>query len=85
MFRKINKVFAYVSIGRFGEGVITCLDEKTNQWLPLVGADLDRVKSLRPFAKRIARETGVDVMLIEFTSRREVERFKAHEHQEQKI
>lgn len=41
-------------------------------WLPLVGADMARVESLKPIAKNIAAMTGKKVKLIYFTCRGEL-------------
>lgn len=42
-------------------------------WLPLVGADEERVKSLRPVAERIARTTEKRVVLARFKEREDLE------------
>lgn len=42
-------------------------------WMPLVGADMARVESLRPIAQRLSRQTGKPLKLIRFTHREEVD------------
>ena len=42
-------------------------------WMPLVGADMARVESLRPIAEDIAKVTGKTVKLIVFETRKELE------------
>lgn len=63
----INEMFAFVASDSLGEGLIAELIG--NQWMPLVGADMDRVKSLRPIAERAARQTGKKIKLVKFTTR----------------
>jgi hypothetical protein len=43
--------------------------------MPMVGADMKRVDSLRPIADRIAREHGAKITLCRFEVRTEVEVF----------
>lgn len=70
---KIETIFAFVAedSGPDDEGIIGI---KTGLWwMPLVGADMARVESLRPFARNVARTTGKKVKLLHFTNREEVE------------
>jgi hypothetical protein len=41
--------------------------------MPLVGADLDRIKSMRSFAEKTRRETGWPVRLVRFGAREDLE------------
>ena len=43
-------------------------------WIPLIGADMARVESLRPIAEKVAKETGKKVILKKFklTSEEEI-------------
>lgn len=41
--------------------------------MPLVGADMARMDSLRPAAEMVSRETGKRLRLIEFSTRQELE------------
>lgn len=70
---KITEMFAWIQedSGPDDEGVLTW--KFGDNWLPLVGADIDRVKSLREFALAVRVITGKPVKLVRFTNRIEVE------------
>jgi len=70
---KINIIYAFISIdeGPEDEGIIGA--KFGDAWMPLVGADMKRVDSLRPLAKEIARVTGKRIVLAKFTVREDVE------------
>lgn len=42
-------------------------------WMPMVAADEDRVRSLRPMAEKVARETGQTVKFVRFSVREDLE------------
>ena len=70
---RIESMFAFVAedTGPDDEGVI---GTKTPEgWMPLVGADMARVDSLRPIAEAIARQLGKPVKLLRFGTREELE------------
>lgn len=69
---KIDEVFAFVSVDDEGEGICGFM-RPNGQWMPLVGADMKRVESLRPIAKDIARSSGKTIRLLHFSTRRELE------------
>lgn len=54
-----------------GEGV--CSAQIGDVHFPLVGADMDRIKSLRPHAEAIRKMTGYPVRLVRFGSRDDLE------------
>ena len=70
---RIDSLYAFVAedTGSGDEGIIGA--KTAEGWMPLVGADMARVKSLRPLAEAIARETGKTIKLLHFETRREVE------------
>lgn len=69
---RIDSMFAFVAIDDDGtEGVIGVYTP--DGWLPLVGADMERVQQLRPLAQMTAKQTGAPVLLLHFTQRTEVE------------
>jgi len=41
--------------------------------MPLVGADMARVQSLKPIAKRIAQVTRKRIILVKFINREDIE------------
>jgi hypothetical protein len=62
----ITEMFAFCTEEKEGdEGVIGFLSPQ-GQWIPLVGADMDRVKSLLNIAKEIATEQNLTVVLKRF-------------------
>lgn len=62
----INEMFAFIVTEEEGsEGIPAIqLDDK---WIPLVGADKDRVDSLRIAALRIKNLSGKRIRLVKFT------------------
>lgn len=42
-------------------------------WIPLVGADMARIDSLRPVAKKIAEISGKKIVLSKFSKREDLE------------
>jgi len=47
--------------------------EVSGMWMPMVGADLARMESLRPMAEKIAKATGKQIEVIKFTNREHLE------------
>ena len=71
---KINEVWAYVSEDEKGnEGICGWLDQKTNQWLPMMAADEKRLESLRVLAIMIAKQTNKKIKIAKFSMREDVE------------
>lgn len=76
---RIDKMYAFIAedTGPDDEGLIA-LPSETDQdgnsvWLPLIGADMERVDSLREIARGIGYETGKKVTLVHFSNREDVE------------
>lgn len=77
---KITELFAFVAEeGPDDEGVMGMLlppspgQQGPHQWMPLLGADMNRIHSLLPHAKQIAAETGVKYKLLHFKLVGEIE------------
>lgn len=76
---KIDQMYAFIieDTGPDDEGVIAfeSKSETTGEsvWLPLVGADMARINSLRPLAKGIGKQIDHKVMLVRFTNRENLE------------
>lgn len=70
---RIEQMYAFVAedTSPDDEGVIGM--NTANGWIPLVGADLARVESLKPIARDIARQIGKPVKLLYFEKRKDVE------------
>jgi len=69
---KIMEMYAFVAEDKDpeDEGIIGFM--AGTGWMPLVGADMARVDSLKPIARDISRNTGKTVKLIRFTNREEL-------------
>lgn len=76
---RIEQMYAFIveDSGPDDEGVIGIQTEPgadgQRLWLPLVGADMTRVNSLRPIAQGIGRKLGKKVTLVHFSNRKDVE------------
>ena len=70
---RITDIYAFIAegAGPDDEGVTAFF--ANGAWMPMVGADLDRVNSLRPMAHAIVLATGQKITLVRFTAREEVE------------
>lgn len=74
---KITEVYAFVSSDKDGEGVV---GQSMNtlfgmMFMPFVCADKDRMESLKPLAKKIAKEKNKKIKLIKLTHREEIEEY----------
>lgn len=67
-------MFAFIAENEEGEGVVAY--QIDDRWVPLVGADMDRVKSYIPMAEDIATQTGTKIRLCYFTTRTEIMEIK---------
>lgn len=76
---RIEEMYAFIveDSGPEDEGVIGIQsmegDSGRRLWLPLVGADMARVNSLRPIAQGIGHQLGKKVTLVHFSNREDVE------------
>ena len=64
---KIDRMFAFVMAdnGPDDEGVMG-VQLSNGNWMPLVGADMARVCSLRPIADQVAAKVGKPYKILEF-------------------
>ena len=76
---RIEEMYAFIveDTGPDDEGVIGIQSPPGSDgiklWLPLVGADMSRMDSLRPTALGIGRQVGKQVKLVRFTNREDLE------------
>ncbi|MBA7593461.1 hypothetical protein ES703_00381 [subsurface metagenome] len=76
---RIEEMYAFIveDSGPGDEGVIGIQTgpgaDGQRLWLPLVGADMARVNSLRPIAQGIGRQIGKKVTLVHFSNRQDLE------------
>lgn len=68
---KIDALFAFLAQGEDGEGIMAMSVPINGQMmmLPMVGADVDRIKSLLPIAKQIALASGVTYRIYRFDAK----------------
>ncbi len=71
----INEIWAWVSVDEEGEGILSvqALIDGELTWMPLVGADQERMDSLRAQAVRIAERERRTVKLIHLSVRTDLE------------
>jgi len=69
---RIEEMYAFVAedSGPEDEGLVGM--NTGAGWMPLVGADMARVESLKPIARGIAAATGKKIKIIHFTQREEL-------------
>jgi hypothetical protein len=69
---RIERIFAFIAEENPQDEGVVAMKIGTN-WMPLVGADMARIESLRPIAQDIAKATGKTIKLIVFETRKELE------------
>ncbi len=69
---RIEEMYAFVAedTGPDDEGVVAM--SVGGVMMPMVGADMARVESLRPIAENISKRTGKKVKLLRFTQREDL-------------
>lgn len=72
----IDELWAWISVTDEGEGVLGAPIPGLGN-MPLVGADRERMESLRPVAQQVAALFGVGVSLVRFSSRELIENHPA--------
>lgn len=73
---RIDEVYVFVSIDETGEGVCAAPIMGAGSLVPLIAADEARMKSLIPWAQKIARLSGKQVKLIKLSQRSELMSFQ---------
>lgn len=69
---KVESLYAYLAQGENGtEGIMAASVPINGQMmmLPMVGADIDRIKSLLPIAKQIALASGITFRIYRFDAK----------------
>lgn len=74
--QKIEQMFAFVIVDDDGTEGIPAFQGPNGMAMPMVGADLERVESLRPIAEDMAKQLNKDVTLAVFEVRKDVEVIK---------
>jgi hypothetical protein len=68
----IDEMYAFIATEEDGEGVVAFFDPVTKTMVPMVGADMKRVDSLKPIAKDMIPKVG-PIKIVKFTNRVELE------------
>lgn len=55
-FLKITELYAFIAVGKDGEGIMGAM-MKDGTMMPLIGADIERVDSIKEIADLIAEKT----------------------------
>ena len=58
---RVDQVWIFISSDATGEGMVSAPYIKGMATVPLIAADEERMKSLRPIAKAIAKSLGVTI------------------------
>lgn len=72
---KIEVVYAFIATDTDGSEGIPAFVAENNLVMPMVGADMDRVETLRPIAEEMALMKGIVITLAKFDNREDLERF----------
>ena len=75
MPKKIVEMYAFIATDNNGDEGITAM-LVGDKWLPMVGADMDRIESLRKIAVMMAGKHGAKITLAKFTVRTDLEEIK---------
>lgn len=73
---KIDKMYAYIAHEKGDpndEGVTAVFIPAFRGWLPMVGADEERMRSLRSQAQTLANSTKQRITLVKFSVRTDLE------------
>lgn len=70
---RIKDVWAFVAVGEDGDEGIMAMRQRDGSWMPMIAADEERIRLLRPIAEAQAEVTGTQVRLVRFHQRSEVE------------
>lgn len=74
MTDSIDRMYAYIATDPEGSGEGIAAHFMPGQgWMPLVGADMERMNSLRPIAQKLADAGGRRIVLAHFEDRRDIE------------
>lgn len=76
---RIDELFAYVAVDEEGEGITAYLSADTGQWMPMVGADMERMTSLLPVAQQLADKGARPIKLVHYTTRTVIDTIEPRE------
>jgi hypothetical protein len=69
----IDALYAWVVTEPDGGEGLAAINLPQLGWTPLIGADVDRMKSLRPYAEGLHRTSGQPMRLVRYSQREDLE------------
>jgi hypothetical protein len=73
----IEEMYAFISYDKDDNDEGICAMNTRGMWIPMVGADMARVESLKPVAQQIVSMTGKKIKICKFSTREVLEIIKA--------
>jgi hypothetical protein len=74
----IEEMYAFISYDKDNNDEGICAFQSSyGVWIPMVGANMARVESLKPMAKQIANMTGKKIKICKFSTREVLEIIEA--------
>lgn len=70
---RIDSIYAILSTDEGGEGVVAGSIGPARTMMPLIAADEVRLKDILPYARSLAKSTGMRMRLVRFTTREVIE------------
>lgn len=70
---RLSTVHAFIAVDEEGEDGIIGMMMPNGQWMPFVAGDETRLKELKELAKIVAEKSKVQVKLVKFSNRENVE------------
>lgn len=65
--KKITAMFAFISTDENGDDSVPAFIMPNGMWMPLTGADLERVQSLQSIAQELANASGRGMRIVVFS------------------
>jgi len=70
--KRIDSIYAILSIDEGGEGVVGAPIGPDSSMVPLIAADKERLKDLKVIAEQLAKQLGWKMKIVRFTTREEI-------------
>lgn len=71
MTLSIDTLTAYIAVDDDGEGIMAW--KGPQGWMPMIGADEERIKQMRPIAEQLAAASGKRCVVAQFSVRTDLE------------
>ncbi len=69
----ITEMFAFIVKDEPNSEGVVRFRAPNGDWMPMVGADMERVEAFRPFAQAMANHFGKPITVIRFTDRQDMD------------